>query len=127
MLDALDEAELVETLVELVRVPSVTGTAAESELQPRWRRWFDEAGLEVDPWPLDLDELRTDPDFPGTEAPRVEGRGVVGTTSGEGSRGWCSRARRRRPARRPRQLAWWAAVLGAHRATACCTGAGPAT
>ena len=47
VLDALDEAALVETLVELVRVPSVTGTDAESDLQHTVARWFEEAGLEV--------------------------------------------------------------------------------
>ena len=83
MLDALDETELVGTLVELVRVPSVTGTDAESDLQHTVARWFDEAGLEVDAWSLDLDELRADPDFPGSEAPRVEGHGVVGTAPGD--------------------------------------------
>src|SRR6478609_1399278 len=84
VLDALDEAALVETLVELVRVPSVTGTDAESDLQHTMSRWLEEAGLEVDLWSLDLDGLRADPDFPGTEAPRVEGHGVVGTAPGEG-------------------------------------------
>ena len=84
VLDSLDEAELVATLVELVRVPSVTGTDAEADLQHTVARWFEEAGLEVDLWPLDLDELRSDPQFPGTEAPRIEGHGVVGTASGEG-------------------------------------------
>lgn len=84
VLDALDEGELVDTLVELVRVPSVTGTDAESDLQHTVARWFEEAGLEVDAWALDIDELRADPGFPGTEAPRVEGHGVVGTASGEG-------------------------------------------
>ena len=84
VLEALDEAELVDTLVELVRVPSVTGTDAESDLQHTVARWCEEAGLEVDTWALDLDALRADPDFPGTEAERVEGYGVVGTTAGEG-------------------------------------------
>ena len=72
VLDALDEAELVATLVELDRVPSVTGTDAEADLQHTVARWFEEAGLEVDLWPLDLDELVSDPQFPGTEAPRLE-------------------------------------------------------
>ena len=84
VLDALDETELVDTLVELVRVPSVTGTDAESELQHTVARWCGEAGLEVDAWALDLDALRADPDFPGTEAARLEGYGVVGTSVGEG-------------------------------------------
>lgn len=84
VLDALDETELVATLVELVRVPSITGTDAESDLQHTVARWCEEAGLEVDVWSLDLEALRTDPDFPGTEAERVEGYGVVGTSAGEG-------------------------------------------
>lgn len=84
VLDALDATELVATLVELVRVPSVTGTDAESDLQHTVALWFDEAGLEVDAWSLDLDELRTDPGFPGSEAPRAEGHGLVGTAPGTG-------------------------------------------
>ena len=87
VLDAVDETELVDTLVELVRVPSVTGTDAEADLQHTVARWFEEAGLEVDLWPLDLDDLRADPDFPGTEAPRLEGHGLVGTASGVGEPG----------------------------------------
>ena len=87
VLDAVDEDELVETLVELVRVPSVTGTDAEAELQHRMARWYEEAGLEVDLWSLDLEALRADPEFPGTEAPRLEGYGVVGTGTGEGPPG----------------------------------------
>ena len=84
VLDALDEDELVATLVELVQVPSVTGTDAEADLQHRMARWSEEAGLEVDLWDLDLDALRDDPAFPGTEAPRVDGHGLVGTGPGEG-------------------------------------------
>lgn len=87
VLDAIDEEELVATLVELVRVPSVTGTDAEAELQHTLARWFEEAGLEVDLWALDLDDLRADPDFPGTEAPRLEGYGLVGTAEGAGPPG----------------------------------------
>ena len=84
VLDALDEDELVASLVELVRVPSVTGTAEEGEAQHLLADWFAGAGLEVDLWAEDLDELHADPDFPGTEAPRDEAWGLVGTTVGEG-------------------------------------------
>ncbi|MGL5912155.1 MAG: ArgE/DapE family deacylase, partial [Phycicoccus sp.] len=62
----------------------VTGSAAESELQHLLARRLDEAGMAVDLWPLDLDRLRVDPEFPGTEADRLEGWGLVGTTAGEG-------------------------------------------
>ncbi|MGI8718554.1 MAG: ArgE/DapE family deacylase [Lapillicoccus sp.] len=79
-LDALDEDELVATLVDLVRVPSITGSDAESELQASQRRLFEREGLSVDGWQLDLDALRADDRFPGTEAERVEGHGLVGVT-----------------------------------------------
>lgn len=78
VLDALDEAALVQELIDLIRVPSVTGTDAESDLQHRFRVQLDELGFQVDAWKLDLEALQAHPDFPGTEAPRVEGYGVVG-------------------------------------------------
>lgn len=78
VLDTLDETALVQELIDLIRVPSVTGTDAESDLQHRFRGQLDELGFEVDAWKLDLEALRAHPDFPGTEAPRVEGYGVVG-------------------------------------------------
>ena len=87
VLEALDETELIATLVELVRTPSVTGSDAEADLQHTVARWFEEAGLEVDLWALDLDDLRADPEFPGTEAPRLDGHGLVGTAPGEGPPG----------------------------------------
>ncbi|MBM6401826.1 ArgE/DapE family deacylase [Phycicoccus sp. MQZ13P-5] len=84
VLEALDERRLVEDLVALVRVPSVTGSAAEGEVQHLLAGWFDEVGLEVDMWSEDLDALRADPGFPGSEAPRTEAWGLVGTTPGDG-------------------------------------------
>ena len=77
ILDALDVPRMVASLVELVRVPSVTGTDAESELQQRQAASLADLGFDVDEWKLDLDALRADPDFPGTEAPRAEGYGVA--------------------------------------------------
>ncbi|UBU16473.1 ArgE/DapE family deacylase [Nonomuraea gerenzanensis] len=82
VLDAIDEAETVNLLAETVRVPSVTGTDAESDLQHRMARLLTEAGMDVDVWKLDLAGLTTRPGFPGTEAPRVEGYGVVAVTPG---------------------------------------------
>ncbi len=79
VLDALDEDALVADLVELIRVPSVTGSDAESELQHRQGAAMVELGFAVDSWKFDLDELYAHPDFPGTEADRAEGYGVVGT------------------------------------------------
>jgi acetylornithine deacetylase len=82
LLAALDEAELVRSLVALVRVPSVTGTAAESDLQHQQAAALGQYGLDVDTWRFDLDALRAHPSFPGTEADRTEGYGVVATLGG---------------------------------------------
>ncbi|MFG6196543.1 ArgE/DapE family deacylase [Nonomuraea sp. JJY05] len=84
VLNAIDESETVSLLAETVRVPSVTGTDAESELQHRFARLLTEAGMDVDVWKLDLADLTGRPGFPGTEAPRTEGYGVVAVTDGEG-------------------------------------------
>jgi acetylornithine deacetylase len=78
VLDAIDEAALVDTLVRFIQIPSVTGTDAESDLQAWQARHLTEIGFNVDHWKLDLDTLAAHPDFPGTEAPRTEGYGMVG-------------------------------------------------
>jgi acetylornithine deacetylase len=79
VLDALDQRALVEELVALIRVPSVTGTDAESDLQFRHAGRLAALGFDVDTWKLDLEALDAHPDHPGTEAARTEGYGVVGT------------------------------------------------
>ncbi|MGI5270536.1 ArgE/DapE family deacylase [Nonomuraea sp. CA-218870] len=84
VLDAIDESDAVNLLAETVRVPSITGTDAESELQHHFAGLLTEAGMDVDVWKLDLDDLRGRDGFPGTEAPRAEGYGVVGVTGGDG-------------------------------------------
>lgn len=78
VLDAIDEDALVADLIDSIRVPSVTGSDAESDLQHRHARRLSELGFDVDLWKLDLDALAAHPDFPGTEAHRTEGYGVVG-------------------------------------------------
>jgi acetylornithine deacetylase len=87
VLNAVDEAGTVRLLAESVRVPSVTGTDAESELQDRFARMLTECDLDVDMWKLDLGDLRSRDGFPGAEAERAEGYGVVGVTEGEGRPG----------------------------------------
>jgi acetylornithine deacetylase len=83
VLNSIDETALVDSLVRLIRVPSVTGTDAESELQHELQRELDGAGLDVDAWKFDLEELRAHPLYPGDETDRAEGYGLVATT-GEG-------------------------------------------
>ena len=78
VLDAIDENALVENLVSLIQIPSVTGTEAESEIQAWQAQLLTEIGFNVDHWKIDIDEMAAHPDFPGTEAPRTEGYGTVG-------------------------------------------------
>jgi acetylornithine deacetylase len=85
VLDLIVEDDVVALLSDLVRVPSVTGSDAESDLQHRCAAGLRAAGLDVDAWQLDLDALRAEPDFPGTEVDRIEGYGVVGTSAGDGA------------------------------------------
>lgn len=76
----VDERELVESLAELVAVPSVSGSDAECDVQQLLAKQVRELDLDVDLWPLDLPVLTAHPDFPGWEAPRTEGWGLVAST-----------------------------------------------
>ncbi len=78
-LDAVDPARLVALLQDLVAVPTVTGTDAESEGQHRLEPRLRAAGMETDLWQVDLAATTAHPDFPGMEAPRTEAWGLVGT------------------------------------------------
>jgi acetylornithine deacetylase len=84
VLDAINEQSLVEDLVSTIRVPSVTGTDAESDLQHQHAGRLAALGFDVDLWKLDLNEMTAHPDHPGTEAPRTEGYGVAGVLGPEG-------------------------------------------
>ena len=58
-LAALDLDGLVALLRELIAIPSLDGD--ESPAQRRVAAWLREAGLEVDAWPIDLEELARSP------------------------------------------------------------------
>lgn len=79
----LDENALIAHLIDLVRVPSVTGSDEESELQSQQAAELTQWGLAVDSWKFDLDALVAHPLYPGAEAERTEGYGVVGTLGGD--------------------------------------------
>ncbi|WP_329271852.1 ArgE/DapE family deacylase [Streptomyces pseudovenezuelae] len=83
-LAAVDEAVIARLLLELLAVPSVTGSAAESELQHVLARHMERLDLDVDLWSMNLSELRAHPRFPGGEAPRTEAWGLVGGTRPRG-------------------------------------------
>lgn len=84
VLAAVDEGAVARTLLELVAIPSVTGSAAESEIQHHLGGRLERLGMDVDLWSMDLPGLRDHPDFPGAEAPRDEAWGLVGRTGGGG-------------------------------------------
>jgi len=79
-LAAVDEAAIGRLLLELLEVPSVTGSAAESELQHVLAGHLRRLDLDVDLWSMNLPELRAHERFPGGEAPRTEAWGLVGAT-----------------------------------------------
>ena len=80
ILDQVDEHALVESLVELVRIPSVGGSDAEVEVQEVAAESLGRLGLDVDRWDIDVDALAADPWFPGVEVDRSRAVGVVATT-----------------------------------------------
>ena len=79
VLSAVDEEWLVDRLCRLVAVPSIGGTAAESEVQHLVAGWLEELDCEVDRWQIDLDDAAAAADAPGQEVARTEAWGVVGT------------------------------------------------
>jgi acetylornithine deacetylase len=82
VLGHLDEHALTESLMELVRIPSIGGTDAEIEIQEVAADVLRDLDLDVDRWDIDLDELAQDPWFPGVEVARTGAVGVVGTLGG---------------------------------------------
>ena len=80
VLEHLDEGVLVDSLMELVRIPSTGGSEAEVEVQEAAATMLRQLGTDVDRWDIDLEELAADPLFPGAEVERTEAVGVVGVT-----------------------------------------------
>jgi acetylornithine deacetylase len=83
VLDAIDENWAVERLCRLIAVPSIGGSAAESEAQHLLAGWLEELDCAVDRWLIDLAAAATAPDAPGQEVERSEAWGVVGTAAGD--------------------------------------------
>lgn len=86
VLDAVDgmQAQMMQLVGDVVRIPSISGTDAENDAQAFAAGVLDRGGFEVDHWPIDLDQLRSDPDFPGMEVDRREAWGLVGRRPGNG-------------------------------------------
>lgn len=75
-------ADVVQLLAELVRIPSISGSDEENDIQAHLARHLDRVGLEVDYWPIPLGETMSDPAFPGVETARSEAWGLVGRLPG---------------------------------------------
>lgn len=86
VLEHLDQHQdqVVAELVELVRVPSVSGTPEENDLQDLLARRYAGAGFDVDRWDIPLAEVLAGPDAPGTEVDREQAVGVVARLPGTG-------------------------------------------
>jgi acetylornithine deacetylase len=86
-LDHLDEQAMVESLMELVRIPSLGGSDAELEVQEVAAGMLRDLDADVDRWDIDVEALSEDPWFPGVEVVRTAAVGVVGTIGAGGSGG----------------------------------------
>lgn len=82
ILRLVDDDRILSDLRALVAIPSVDGTAAEAQVQRWCADRLAQLGCAVDTWDIDLDELRTDPDFPGMEVDRRTALGCVGVFGG---------------------------------------------
>ena len=86
VLDYVDEhaTEIVTDLAVLVRMPSVSGSDTEIEIQHLLSDRMITMDLDLDAWQIPLDETLAEPDFPGVEVDRSEAWGVVGRVAGRG-------------------------------------------
>jgi acetylornithine deacetylase len=82
-LAAIDRQRLVASLVDLLEVPSISGTDAECDIQHDLAKEVDALGYDVDLWSMDLPALQAADGFPGTETDRLEAWGLVGTLPGQ--------------------------------------------
>lgn len=82
----LGAVEMLDALLEFLAIPSVGGTAAETDAQ-RWvadtmRSW----NWDVEVWQDDPMDFADHPDFPGMEVPRAQVTGVIGRPRGSTGR-----------------------------------------
>ncbi|MGM0450178.1 MAG: ArgE/DapE family deacylase [Pseudomonadota bacterium] len=80
---AINPDRIHERLVDLVRIPSVSGDE-EAAIQ-RVASWLEESGAQVDHWRHAIAPLMADPDYPGHEVQRAWVPVVAGTLRGNRS------------------------------------------
>lgn len=78
VLAAVDDDAIAADLRHLMSIPSVDGTPGEVEAQRWCANRLEQLGLTVDSWDINLDDLRSQPDFPGMEVDRTAAAGCVG-------------------------------------------------
>ena len=78
-------ATMVAAVSTLVKIPSISGTDEENVAQHHMASLMNAGGLETDLWPIDLDEMFAQSDFPGVEVDRREAWGLIGRLPGAGS------------------------------------------
>src|ERR1700738_3059564 len=83
-LQSLDTDACIRLAQDLVRVPSITGD--ERAVQDLVALMLEEAGLEVDRFEADLNQLKAHPRFPGMEVERTEAVLVAGLLGQKGER-----------------------------------------
>ena len=76
--------QIVASLSELIRIPSVSGTDDENSIQSLLAGQFAGMGLDIDHWQIPLEQTMAAPDFPGVEVERTEAWGLVGAARGTG-------------------------------------------
>ena len=84
VVDAIDADTVLGDLRELVSIPSVGGTPAETEVQAWCAERLRGLGLAVDEWEIDVAAQSAAADFPGMEVERSTARGCVGVVGGPG-------------------------------------------
>lgn len=84
LVDYLDDhvGDIVAELADLVRLPSISGSDEENEIQAVLAARFRGEGLDVDDWQIPLPALLAAEDFPGVEVDRREATGLVATLHG---------------------------------------------
>ncbi len=83
--DALDDGRLLDDLVAMLGIASTGGTPEEVEVQAWLAERWQEEGLEIDRWDIDVAALAADPEFPGMEVDRRHALGVTATLRGSGT------------------------------------------
>jgi acetylornithine deacetylase len=90
VLQAVDDNSqvMLTALTDLVRAPSVSGSDIENSAQGNLAEALVREVLDVDYWPIPLDDMLVAPDFPGVEVSRTEAWGLVGVlaSGGDGPR-----------------------------------------